>query len=175
MADKYLTLDANNRRIEREATTTSSGAANAGDIPALDPNGRLHESMMPVGVGADVMVAPSSENLAAGDYVNLWSDAGTLKVRKADASAASAAKLADGFVKENVTSPANATVYFDGANDQVSGLTAGVIYALSHSVPGGVVALASATTTAGHTLQVVGKATSATSISTEIGDPIIRA
>ena len=175
MADKYLALDANNRRTEREATTTSAGAGNAGDIVALGADGKLHESVLPLGIGADVQVAPASENLAEGDMVNLWDDAGTLKVRKADASAASASKAADGFVKENVTAPADATVYFEGTNSGLSGLTPGAVYALSHTVPGGVVPLASATTTAGHCLQVVGKATSATSINIEIDTPIIRA
>lgn len=174
MADKFLAL-INNRQTEVEATTTSAGIANAGDIPALGSDGRLHESMMPVGVAPDVLVAPASENLDAGDFVNVWSDAGVTKVRKADASTASAGKIAHGFVLAGVTAPADATVYFEGHNTQLSGLVAGTTYALSHSSPGDVVALASATATAGHSLQILGVATSTTSMSVEISQPVIRA
>jgi hypothetical protein len=174
MADKYIGL-VNNRRTEVEATVTSAGAANAGDIPALDSGGKLDVSVLPTGIGADVVVLPSSENLVAGDLVNIWDDAGTAKVRKADASTASAGKIAHGFVLENVTSPADATVYFEGSNDEKTGLTPGTTYALSHTVPGGVVALASATSTAGHSLQVVGVAANATTLNVEIEQPIIRA
>lgn len=66
----------------------------------------------------------ASENLTAGDGVNIFDDTGTTKVRKWDATAAG--KEADGFVKEAVTSGQLATVFFSGAiNDQASGLTGG--------------------------------------------------
>lgn len=174
MADKFLAL-VNNRPTEVEATVTSAGVANAGDIPALDGSGRLDTSVMPVGIGADTANIVSSENLDAGDFVNIWDDAGTAKVRKADASTASAGKIAHGFILAGVTAPASATVYFEGHNTQLSGLTPGTTYALSHSSPGDVVALASATTTAGHSLQIVGVATSATSMSVELAAPVVRA
>jgi hypothetical protein len=174
MAQKPLQL-VNGRLTEVEASTTSAGAGDSGKIPALDAAGRLHSSMMPVGIGADTASIPAFENLAAGDFVNVYDDAGTARCRKADASVASAARRAHGFVLDNVTAPANATVYFEGQNTARTGLTAGTTYVLSHSTPGGVVALASASTTAGHSLQVVGDAISTTTISTEINpNPIIR-
>jgi hypothetical protein len=173
MAQKTLQL-VGNLRTEVEAITTSAGSGDAGKIPALDSTGRFDSSMMPVGIGADTGTYESSENLTAGDFVNVYNDAGTTKVRKADASTASAARRANGFVLANVTSPANATVYFEGQNTQLSGLTAGTTYALSHTTPGGVVALASATATAGHILQVLGDAVGTTVISTEIAQPIVR-
>ena len=172
MADKPLQL-INNRLTEVEATVVSAGAGNAGDMVALDAGGKLDVSVMPTGIGADVAVIEASENLAAGDFVNIYDSSGPM-CRKADASTASAGKQAHGFVRANVTSGQDATIYFEGSNDQVSGLTPGVTYVLAHAAPGGLVALASGTTTAGHILQVVGVATSATSINVELAKPIVR-
>lgn len=173
MAAKPLQL-VSGRPTEVEANITSAGAGDSGKLVALDSGGKIDQTMMPAGVGPDSISITSSENLAAGDFVNIWDDAGTPKVRKADASAASAGKAADGFVIAAVTSPAAATVYFEGSNTQLSGLTGGTVYVLSHSTPGGVVALASATTTAGHSLQILGKAHSTTALNFERADPIIR-
>jgi hypothetical protein len=163
-AKKFLRL-VSGRINEVFGITTSAGAGNDGDIPALDATGRLDITMMPVGVAADVKVHPSSENLTAGDWVNIWNDSGTLKVRKADATAAG--KEADGFVLANVTSPADATVYFNGINTQLSGLTLGSHYFLA-TTPGG------ETTTApsanGNVVQYLGKAISATEIEAALED-----
>lgn len=175
MADKVLQVHPTlNTPYEVEATVVSTGVGQAGDVVALDASGKLDISVLPAGIGADVAVILASEALAAGDYVNIYDNAGTPNVRKADASQANAAEIAHGFVKDNVSSSANATVYFEGTNDDLTSLTPGVTYALSATVPGGVVALGSATTTAGHSLQIVGVAISTTAINTEIGKPIIR-
>lgn len=147
---------------------TSAGAANAGDIPALGEDGRLDNSMMPTGIGADTTSCLASEGLAAGDEVNLWNDAGTMKARKADAS--TTGKASDGFVQAAVTSGATATVYHEGTNTQKSGLTAGLDYYLSASTPGGVVS--TSPSTAGQVSQYIGKATSTTSLSYEGARPI---
>ena len=173
MAWKLLQL-VNNIKTEIEAIISSAGAGDAGKVPALDASGRLDSSFMPVGIGADTKVVTTSENLAAGDFVNLYDNAGTLTARKADASSASAGKRAHGFVLAASTSGNDAEVYFEGPNTQLSGLTAGTMYALSHSSPGGVVALGSATTTAGHILQELGIATDTGEINVEIGDVTVR-
>lgn len=173
MAQKPLQL-VNGRLTEVEATQVSVGAADADKIPALDSTGRLDESLLPTGIGADVTVATASENLAAGDYVNIYNNAGVANARKADASVASAGKIADGFVLDNVTSGQPATVYHTGSNTALTGLTIGTTYVLSHTTPGGVVELASGTATAGHSLQVVGRAMAAGTIDTSIGEPVIR-
>lgn len=171
MADKYLRHDPTKPGVvtELEATVVSAGAGNAGDIPALDAGGHLDVSVLPTGVGADVAVLPSSENLAAGDLVNIWNDAGTAKVRKADASAYGTE--AHGFVKAAVTSPADATVYFEGSNDQVTGLTAGPVF-LSETA-GGVTN--TAPSGLGVVVQRVGFATGATAINFEYSLPIVLA
>lgn len=159
MADKYLASIAG-QRTEVEATVTSAGAGNAGDIVALDGTGKLDNSVLPTGVGPEVVVLASSENLTAGDFVNIWNDSGTPKARKADAT--SVGKEANGFVLANVTSPANATVYLAGINNQVSGLTGGTNYFLSASTPGGIVS--TAPSTAGNVVQYIGKASGAAAI-----------
>lgn len=175
MADKLLQIHPTlNVPYEVEATVISTGAGNAGDVVALDSGGKLDVSVLPTGIGPDVVVIEASENLGAGDFVNIYESAGTAYVRRADASAPNAGEIAHGFVLNNVNSGDNATVYFEGNNDQLSGLTPGVTYALSATNPGGVVALSSATTTTGESLQILGVATSATSINVEIGKPIIR-
>jgi hypothetical protein len=168
----FLALVAN-KITEVAALLTSAGAGDAGKIPALDSSGRLDDSFMPVGIGADTKAIVTSEALTAGDFVNIYDVAGTATCRKA--SAADATKLAHGFVLDNVSSAANATVYFEGANTGVTGLTAGTTYVLSASTPGAVVALASAPAADGNVLQVLGVATATTEINVEIGQPIVRA
>lgn len=174
MAAKPLQL-VNNRPTEVEANVTSAGADDAGKLVALGSDGRLDDTVMPTGIGKDAKVIVASEALTAGDYVNIHNNAGTANVRKADASAASAGKQAHGFVLDNVLISAEAIVYFEGANTALTGLTPGVTYVLSNVTPGGVLALSSAPTTAGHLLQTLGIATGATEINVEINDsPVIR-
>lgn len=113
MADRYKTLSAG-KDLMVEATTASTGVGEAGDIVALDASGKLDPSLLPVGVGADVKIAPASENLSAGDYVNFFdAGGGVVNVRLADNSNG---REAHGFVLDAVTAPANATVYFEGSN-----------------------------------------------------------
>lgn len=168
MADKYLR---NNAGVitELEATVTSAGAGNAGDIVALDGTGKLDSSVMPVGIGADTASIPASENLTAGDFVNVWNDAGTTKVRKADAT--STGKFAHGFVLSSVTAPANATVYFEGTNTQVTTVTGGRLYLATTA--GGWTATAPASS--GNVVQAIGMGTSSTTINFEPEAPVVLA
>jgi len=170
MADKFLTLNATGV-AEKEAKSTSAGVGDAGKIVALGSDGKLDLTVMPTGIGADTRVAVASEILAAGNLVNLFDDAGTLKVRKADASGG-IAKKADGFVIEGVASGGDATVYFDGTITGLTGLTVGAIYYLS-ATPGTMTT--TIPTTATHIAQSVGKALSATEFTFEAGEPIVRA
>lgn len=163
----------NNMMREVAGLVTSSGAGDAGKIPALDASGRLDESMMPVGVGPDIANILASEILAAGDYVNVYDNAGTPSVRKA--SAADNTKQANGFVLAGAAAAATATVYFRGTNTAVTGKTAGTVYVLSAATPGASVDIASAPAATGNILQVLGTATSATQIETSIEQPITRA
>jgi hypothetical protein len=124
--------------------------------------------MMPVGIGADVATIAASENLAAGDFVNVHDSSGA-KVRKADAT--TAGKEAHGFVLAVVTSGNNATVYFEGTNTGVSGATPGPVYL---SATAGLTA-ATAPSSSGNVVQRVGVAVSATAINFEPHPPVVLA
>ena len=151
------------------AKATSAGAADAGKVVQLDGSGRLDNSVMPVGIGADTKVMVASEALAAGDFVNVWSDAGAFKVRKADAT--TGGKRAHGFVLSAVSSGANATVYFEGENTAVTGMTPGDVFLGTTAGR----AQASAPTGSGQVVQRIGVATSATSVNFEPSQPIVLA
>lgn len=149
------------------AKNTSAGAGDAGKIPQLDGSGRLDSSFMPVGIGADTKSIVSSENLAAGDVVNVWNDGGTPKVRKADAT--SEGKEVVGFVLAGVTAPAAATVYFEGTITGLAGLTAGTRYYMS-TTPGATTA--TAPSGSGNVVQYVGTALSTTELTFEHAQPV---
>lgn len=148
---------------------SSAGAANAGDLVALDDTGRLHNSMMPVGIGADTASLVASEAIAAGDWINVWNDTGTAKMRKADATVAG--KEADGFVLAAVTSSASGTAYFEGTNTQVTGQTPGAVYLQTTAGTGG----ATIPSASGNVVQRLGTAVSATAVNFERGAPVVLA
>ena len=166
-AKKFLRL-VNNLVTEVLGIQTSAGAANAGDIVALDDSGRIDNSMMPVGIGADTAVIAASEALAAGDWVNVWNSTGA-KVRKADAT--TSGKEAHGFVLAAVTSGANATVYFEGTNTQVTAQTPGPVFLQTTAGSGG----ATAPSASGNVVQRLGVAVSTTAVNFEGGMPVVLA
>ena len=153
---------------EEAAIQSSSGAGDAGKIIALDTSGRIDNSMMPVGIGADTQSVTASEDLAAGDFVNVYNSSGA-KCRKADAS--TAGKEASGFVLAGVTSGNSATIYFEGTNTQVTGMTPGTVF-LS-TTPG--IATSTAPSASGNVVQRIGFATSATTINFQCQLPIVLA
>ena len=154
---------------EIAALQTSAGAGDAGKIVALDTAGKLDSSFMPVGIGADTASIVASEALSAGDYVNVYDDTGTAKVRKADAT--TAGKEAHGFVLSAVSSAALATVYFEGTNTAITGQTAGVVY-LATTAGAGSTTPPSA---AGNVVQRIGFAVSATAMNFTSNQPIVLA
>ena len=165
--NKYITNNAGTL-TEVASVQSSAGAGDAGKIPALDAAGRFDTSMMPTGIGADTQVITASEALAAGDLVNIWNSTGA-KARKADAS--TAGKEAHGFVIASVLNAGAATVYFEGNNAQVTGLTPGVQY-LS-TTPG--TAQATAPSGTGNVVQRVGFATDAANLNFQSNVPIVLA
>ncbi len=171
MADRYL-INEGAKLIQVEGTTSSTGVAEAGKIIALDANGKIDSSMLPSGFGDDTKTFPASEDLAAGDFVNIFDDAGTTKIRKADPSSANQ-RVAHGFVKAIVLSGNNGTVYFEGMNDALSGLTPGAEYCLDPSTPGVANLCSSITFASGDIVQRVGNAVSATEINFEAAFPPI--
>lgn len=164
MAEKFIEWDAANGRYKQnEALTTSAGAGDAGKVVALDGSGKLDNSLLPSGIGEATISVVTSENLSAGDFVNLYDNGGTINARKADASNG---RKAHGFVIAGVTSPAAATVHYGDVNTGVAGLTVGAEYYLSDSAAGGVVT--PAPTGSGDLVQRVGVARSATELFVDI-------
>ena len=166
-AKKFLRL-VNGVLTEIFGVQTSAGAGNAGDLVSLDDSGRIDNSMMPVGIGADTATITASETLAAGNWVNVWDNSGA-KVRKADAT--TAGKEVHGFVLSAVTSGNPATVYFEGTNTQVTGQTPGPVYLQTTAGTGG----ATIPSASGNVVQSIGVAVSATAVNFERNTPVVLA
>lgn len=154
--NRFLTI-LNNARQLVTAISTSAGAGDGNKIVATDSSGRLSSTLMPVGVALATKSIVASEALSAGDFVNIWSNSGTENVRKADASNS---REAHGFVLAAVASGASATVYLQGENTALSGLTPGTVRFLS-ATPGASSATAPAATAI---FQELGVATSPTTL-----------
>lgn len=172
-AGKIPALDTNGRLTDsvmsRAVTVTSAGAGDAAKLVALDGGGKLDSTLFPAGFGEDTLLLTASEALTAGDFINIWDDAGTTKMRKADSSNA---RMAHGFVLAAVSSAATGTAYGLGQiNDQLSSLTGGTNYflgtagAVTTTVP----------STAGHIVQYLGTPHSATAMRFVQSTPIVRA
>ncbi len=150
------------------STTTSAGAGDSGKVVALDGSGRIDNTMLPVGVGADTYSITASEALAAGDLINVWNSSGA-KIRKADATVAG--KEAHGFVLASVSNGAVGTVYFEGTNTAVTGLTPGVQFL---STTAGL-STTTAPTASGNVVQRVGFAVSSTALNFHSQPPVVLA
>lgn len=164
---KYIELN-NGELQEVQPVSTSAGVGDAGKIIELDGTGKIDNSLLPTGVGAETKILPTSEDLSAGDLVNIYDNGGTITARKASASAIGT--LANGFVLASTISPANATVYLSGINDQVTGLT-GTTQWLSTTAGQ---STSTPPTGAGVISQKIGTKLSATELGVEIAQPIVQ-
>lgn len=142
------------------------GVGNADKVPSLNASGTLDPTMMPTGIGADTATLEASGAIAAGDFVNIFDDGGTAKMRKADASSPTTA--AHGFVLAAVADAATGTVYFEGNNTGVTGQTAGVTYL---STTAGL-ATSTAPSGSGEIVQRLGVAVAATVLNFESTTPV---
>jgi hypothetical protein len=167
-AGKLAALNASGILDDTILNATVSSSANK--IVKLDGSGKLDSTVMPTGIGADTASITASEALTAGDLVNVWNDAGTAKARKADAS--TSGKEAHGFVLSAVAQNAAATVYFEGSDTQLTGMTPGVQF-LSAATAGRTTS--TAPSASGNVVQRVGFATSATAMNFQASDPIVLA
>lgn len=143
------------------STSVSSGASSAGKVLALDASGKIDVTTLPTGVGANTTSITTSEALSAGDYVNVWNSAGSVRVRKADATVAG--KEAHGFVLSAAGASTLATVYFSGTNTAVSAQVPGVVFLSTIAGTG----TAIAPSDSGQVVQRLGVATSATAVNFE--------
>ena len=154
---------------ETPALQVSTGAPDADKIVATGADGKLDNSLMPSGISPPTLTVLASENLSAGNFVNVFNNAGTANVRKADAT--TSGKEAHGFVLSAVTSGQNATVYFGDSNTSVTGATAGTQF-LSTTAGGSTTTAPSAS---GNVVQRIGVASSATEIAFLYAQPIVLA
>jgi hypothetical protein len=149
--------------------SASLGVVDAGKVIVTGADGRMDPSFLPTGIGADTQAIIASEDLSMGTLVNIWDDAGVFKVRRADAT--SIGKEAHGFVLTSVVSPAIATIYFEGTNTGLAGLTPGKQF-LSTTAGTCASTIPSAT---GNVVQLVGFATSETTLNFQFGTPVVLA
>jgi hypothetical protein len=156
---KYM-ADSAGKLVEIQPITTSAGAGDASKLVQTDSNGRWDISLMPAGIGAEVSIVPSFENLTAGNFINLFNNGGTVNSRKADAT--TNAKNAHGFTLATVTAPASSTIYgISTKNTALSALTVGADYWLA-TTAGGITTTAPSAT--GNYVQELGTTESATAM-----------
>lgn len=153
---------------EAIAVNSSTGTGDADKIVKLNAQGKINDNMLPSGVGEDTFQAEASESLAAGDFINLFDDAGVLKMRKADASNN---RRAHGFVRLSVNMGESGAAYGAGyINDQLTGLTQATTYYLGETAGG--VATSGPASAANVIHQEVGFAFSATELYFVPKDPV---
>lgn len=160
-AKSYLSLIAGVRTLVA-GVVVGGTATQDGALLALDANGRIDNSVLPVGIGADTFTSTAGEALAAGDLCYVTA-AGTIM----KAGAGAAGTVCQGFVLASSANSASATIYFEGRNTSLTGLTAGTRYYLSETA-GGVTA--TPVTGTGKRHQFIGRAVSATSLDFEADD-----
>ncbi len=157
-AKKYVDIRGN----EVAGLVTSAGAGDDGKIVCLDGTGKLDTSVLPTGVGPVSVSVTAVGAISAGMFVNLYNSAGTIKMRKADAT--NNTKPAHGFVLHDVADGAAGNVYTVGnINTAVAGLTVGADYWLDKTTPGGL-ALDVSAYSGGNIEQYIGYAISATQL-----------
>lgn len=167
VADAQKVVALNAAGILDPSILNATVASSPDKIVQLDNAGRIDLSVLPVGLGPDTAIIIASETLLAGDLINVWNNGGIANVRKADAT--TPGKEAQGYVLVGVAAAGSVLVYFEGPNTQCTGLTPGKLF-LSNVTPGRT--MATAPTTTGHVIQIVGFAVSATTLNFQSGTPI---
>ncbi|CAG5002029.1 hypothetical protein DYBT9275_02789 [Dyadobacter sp. CECT 9275] len=167
---KFLQNNAGTIR-EVAGLSTSAGSGDANKIIETNSAGKLDESFLPAGVGKGSRAYTASENISAGDFVNIHEVTGAPRIRKADATGIG--KRAHGYVTAAINSSASGTVFFDDINPSLSGLTIGEEYFLSDTDAGKVTT--SIPSGAGKICQKIGYALSTTEIQATIEQPIVLA
>ena len=157
--------------IKEVVSVQTGGSGKENLIPSLDNTGRWSTTMMPVGIGADTVSMVTSEDLAAGDLVNIYDATAVPTARKANAT--DATKPVVGFVLAATTSPAAALIYMEGPITGLSALTAGTRMYLSAASSGALTP--TPPTGTGMIVQFVGRAVNATTVNFEPDNPLLLA
>jgi hypothetical protein len=145
-------------------STTASFALNAGGGSGFPFSGSaLITGSIILTSGSGFPSLAAGENLAAGDFVNIYSGG----VRKASNN--DTTKQAHGFVLDTVNTGNNVVVYYSGLNTTITGLTAGARYFLGTA--GG--ETTTPPTAAGQLSQEIGVAISTTAILVDFSPAIV--
>lgn len=160
---KFLNLTGGKKTLE-SAIASSAGAGDSNKIIMTDGSGLIDPTFLPS--TGDISVE-ASEALDAGDFVQLFDDSGTVRMRKADSSNA---RNADGYVLSAVSALASGVIkpLHVGVNNALSGLTLGARYFLGTA--GGVTT--TPPTTPGELVQCLGIARTATELYMTPEDPV---
>lgn len=169
LTGRYKTYnDTEGKETLADAINSSSGSGDANKIIKTNSSGVLDDTMLPSGVGREIMTLPATENLSSGDWINIYDATGTMSCRKADAATA---KPAHGFVLAAVTSGNTATIYMMGQkNTGKADLTGGTVYFLSSVTPGG--EATAPVFTSGYIVQRLGIAPAADTVLSEANVPV---
>lgn len=152
--------------VELVPNIASAGAGDSGKLVALNSAGNVDATMMPPGVGANTQTVTAVGAITAGQLVNVYSNAGVISMRPADASTA---LQAHGYAPSSVSSAATGSVILGPAEiPGLTGLTVGAAYVLGTAGAPTV----TVPTTAGQIVQPVGIAISTTSLNFNPGTPI---
>jgi len=151
-------------------TVESAGAGDAGKGIGLGSDGKIHTSVLPSGVGAELQQVTWAENVSLGEQINVYDDSGTLKGRKADGGTNK--YESHGFAYANGTQAATGYVQAAGLVT-TTGLTPGGRVYLSGTTAGAITQ--TVVTGSGKLYQVVGKALSTTVYYCNPEEPVVRA
>lgn len=159
-SNKFLTILSGVKTLVTAIATRIDAATSGNKVLMTRSDGYIDNSFIPPGVGGETNISVvASEALAAGDFVNIYSNAGTRNVRKADASNG---RAAHGFVLTAVASSGTGSVTLRGENTALTGLVIGTTYFLSSTTAGSVTTTAPNAT--GNIIQELGYGLSTTSI-----------
>lgn len=151
-SNKFLTLPTTGKTTLLTAINTSTGVTDANKILSTNSLGQIDASFMPAGVEIQVEPAVATEDLVAGNFVNIYDNGGTPSVRKAIANDVD--KIANGFILTNTLTGETADVFTKGVNTSLAS-TEGLQYYLS-ATTAGLGTLTAPAQTAGNFLQVLG-------------------
>lgn len=109
-AEKYIAVESG-QLVEKETVTTGGSAGDAEELIRLDSAGRIDPSLYAAPADAHSYSVECDETLSANQMVNIFNDAGAVKVRKAN----KAGKPAHGYIESGTAAVAaggNITVSF---------------------------------------------------------------
>jgi hypothetical protein len=156
--NKYLINNAG-RFDEARASQASAGSGDAGKIVALNSAGQIDPTMVAGISGLPTVLITAQGAIAAGSLVNIFNVSGTLTAKVADST--TAGSEAQGYATAAISNGATGNVIVgEGLIAGLSGLTSGADYFLGAAgAP-----VTPAPSTAGNSVQRVGRATSTTSL-----------